>query len=64
LRGKVVCGSIGTILKFFSFAFLVPAIIAVYFWELESSFLFARIPYTALVFLFCFSVTFTTGFLL
>ncbi len=64
LRVKVVLGAIGTILKFFSFTFLIPIIPALYFWELESEFYFVSFPTAAVVFLFCFSVSMAAGFLL
>jgi trk system potassium uptake protein TrkH len=60
----VVIGTIGTIIKFFSLAFLIPVIPAVYFWELEASFFFVGLPIIAVLFLFCFSVTFCFGYLL
>lgn len=64
MRISVVVGHIGTIIKFFSLAFLIPVIPALYFWELESAFFFIRIPLTAVSFIFCFFVTFSMGHLL
>lgn len=60
----MVIGTIGTIIKFFSLAFLIPVIPAVYFWELEATFFFVGLPIIAVLFLFCFSVTFCFGYLL
>jgi trk system potassium uptake protein TrkH len=64
LRFKVVLGTIGTILKFFSFTFLVPIIPALYFWEQESAHMILWMPYTVVVFLFCFFAPFSIGYVL
>ncbi len=62
MRSKVVIGTIGTILKFFSFAFLIPIIVSLYFWEPEIVFLGFSFPATALVFFICFVLTLLIGF--
>jgi len=64
LRLKVVIGAIGSIIKFFSLAFIIPAVFAVYFWEIETSLDFVQIPYNFVVFLFCFGLTLACGFIL
>ncbi|UCF07880.1 MAG: TrkH family potassium uptake protein [Thermoplasmata archaeon] len=64
MRLKVVIGAIGTIIKFFSFAFLIPTIPALYFWEIESTLTYVHIPFNLVVFLFCFGLTLLSGFLL
>jgi trk system potassium uptake protein TrkH len=64
VRLKVVIGTIGTIIKFFSFAFLIPAIPALYFWEIERTLSYIHIPYTLVVFLFCFGLTLLCGFVM
>lgn len=58
----MVLGAIGTVLKFFSFAFLIPVIPALYFWESETTILFVPIPSTAIVFIFCFFLSLATSF--
>jgi trk system potassium uptake protein TrkH len=60
----VVIGTIGTIIKFFSLAFLIPVIPALYFWELEATFFFVGLPLIAVLFVFCFFATFSFGYLL
>ena len=64
MRFKVVVGTIGTILKFFSLAFLIPIIPAVYFWEEQITILEYQIPFTIIVFLLCFLITLFIGFFL
>ncbi len=54
-------GSIGTILKFFSIAFLVPIIPAFLFNEPLFDFHYFQIPFTAGVFLVCSGFTFLMG---
>lgn len=60
----MVIGTIGTIIKFFSLAFLIPIILAIYFWEVEAEFFFIKLPIIAIMFAFCFFVTFSFGLLL
>ncbi len=62
MRVKVVIGTIGTILKFFSFAFLVPLIPSFYFSEPKITFLSFQIPFTSIIFFICFLLTFFIGF--
>jgi trk system potassium uptake protein TrkH len=64
LRSRVVIGTIGTILKFFSIAFLIPIIVSIYFWEPQISIFGFEIPHTALIFLSCFLLTILIGFFL
>ncbi|MEF8848479.1 MAG: potassium transporter TrkG, partial [Candidatus Thermoplasmatota archaeon] len=61
MRARVVIGSIGSILKFFSFSFLIPIIVSYYFNE-EIVFLFSYpVPFTSLVFFLCFAFTLVIG---
>ncbi len=62
MRLKVVTGTIGTILKFFSFAFLIPIIPSIYFWEPEITVLSFQVPYTSIIFFLCFIITLLFGF--
>ncbi len=71
LRIKVVFGTIGTILKFFSLAFLIPILPALYFWEKELlifpykiPYITYEIPFSIIVFLFCFLLTLIIGIIL
>jgi len=50
---KVVAGTIGTILKFFSFSFILPIIPAFYFSESGFDLLNYNIPYSAVIFALC-----------
>jgi len=59
-----VIGTIGTIIKFFSFTFLIPIILALYFWEVEAELFFIKLPIIAVMFAFCFFATFSFGYLL
>lgn len=61
MRAKIVIGSIGTILKFFSIAFLVPIIPAFLFNEPLFNLHYFQIPFTAGVFLACSGFTFLMG---
>ena len=61
MRISVVIGTIGTILKLFSFAFLLPVIPALYFWESGSEFIFTQIPGTIIIFILCFIITLICG---
>ena len=63
MRISVVLGAIGTVLKFFSFAFLIPVIPSLYFWEIETTVLYVQLPGTAIVFIFCFLLSLAIGFL-
>lgn len=58
----MVIGTIGTIIKFFSIAFLLPTIPALYFWEIETSLDYMHIPFNLVIFLFCFGLTLFCGF--
>ena len=64
MRAKVVLGTIGTILKFFSFAFLVPILPALYFWEDVQHIAFVEVSFSAAVFGLCAAVTLLAGLLL
>jgi len=64
MRAKVVLGTIGTILKFFSFAFLIPLIPAAYFWEDVRQLAGVSLPYGAVVFVLCAAVTLLAGLVL
>ncbi|MEF8874455.1 MAG: TrkH family potassium uptake protein [Candidatus Thermoplasmatota archaeon] len=60
MRWKVVVGNLGSILKLFGFAFLIPVIPA--FWYQEAPLFFGFLPYNALVFLFMTSFTISLGY--
>ena len=64
MRLKVVAGTIGTILKFFSVAFLVPIIPSFYFIEADLSAVPFYFPSSALVFILCFLITLLVGIFL
>ena len=46
MRSRVVLGTIGTLMKFFSLAFLIPPAAALYFEEPSTSFLSLSLPPT------------------
>ncbi|MFP3871747.1 MAG: TrkH family potassium uptake protein [Candidatus Aenigmatarchaeota archaeon] len=60
MRWKVVIGNLGSILKLFGFAFLIPVIPALWYQELPM--IFGFLPWNALVFLFLTSFTITLGY--
>lgn len=60
MRWKVVVGNLGSILKLFGFAFLLPVIPA--FWYQEAPLFFGFLPYNAFVFFFMASFTITLGY--
>ncbi len=60
MRWKVVVGNLGSILKLFGFAFLLPVIPA--FWYQEAPVFFGFLPYNAFVFFFMASFTITLGY--
>ncbi len=60
MRWKVIVGNLGSILKLFGLAFLVPVIPAV--WYQEAPLLFGFFPGTAVVYLFLASFTITLGY--
>jgi len=60
MRWKVIVGNLGSILKLFGFAFLVPVIPAV--WYQEAPLLFGFFPEHALIYLFLASFTITLGY--
>jgi len=64
VRPKVVLGTIGVILKFFSLAFLLPAIPSLYFGEEAVETPLAELPLSLLVFLSCFLLCLAIGLLL
>jgi len=53
----------GSVLKFFSFAFLIPIIVSFYFQEQSITIYNFEIPITSIIFLICFILTFIFGFL-
>ncbi|MBS3781254.1 MAG: TrkH family potassium uptake protein [Candidatus Thermoplasmatota archaeon] len=59
MRWKVIVGNIGSVLKLFGLAFLVPVIPAL--WYQEAPLVFGFLPATALVFLFVASFTISLG---
>lgn len=60
MRWKVVFGNIGSILKLFGLAFLLPVIPAIYYFE--DPIIFRFLPFNALVFLFMTAFTVTIGY--
>jgi len=60
MRWKVIVGNLGSILKLFGLAFLVPVIPAV--WYQEAPLLFGFFPGTAVVYLFLSSLTISLGY--
>lgn len=60
MRWKVIIGNLGSILKLFGLAFLVPVIPAL--WYQEPPLLFGFLPWTALIYLFLTSFTITLGY--
>jgi len=60
MRWKVIVGNLGSILKLFGLAFLVPVIPAV--WYQEAPLLFGFFPGTAVIYLFLASFTITLGY--
>ncbi|MFO8109605.1 MAG: TrkH family potassium uptake protein [Thermoplasmata archaeon] len=60
MRWKVVFGNLGSILKLFGFAFYVPVIPALYYFEEPLAFGF--LPLNALIFLFMANLTITIGY--
>jgi trk system potassium uptake protein TrkH len=64
MRSRVVLGTIGTLMKFFSLAFLIPPAAALYFEEPSASFLSLSLPPTVPVFLGCALGSFLVGLLL
>jgi len=60
MRWRVIVGNLGSILKLFGLAFLVPVIPA--FWYMETPLIFGFFPATALIFVFLASFTFTLGY--
>lgn len=60
MRWKVVFGNIGSILKIFGFAFLLPVIPALYYFE--DPIVLGFIPYNVIIFLFMTAFTITIGY--
>ncbi len=60
MRWRVVFGNIGSILTLFGFAFYVPVIPALYYYE--APFVFGFLPLNALIFLFMANFTITVGY--
>lgn len=60
MRWKVVFGNLGSILKLFGFAFYIPIIPALYYFE--PPYAFGFLPLNALIFLFMANLTITLGY--
>ncbi len=60
MRWKVVLGNLGSILKLFGFAFYVPVVPALYYFE--GPYAFGFLPINVLIFLFMANLTITIGY--
>lgn len=61
LRSKIVIGTIGSVLKFFSIAFLIPIIPAFVFEETELALFAIALPLTVPFFIACFVISLVVG---